>query len=308
MMVFSKEQVRIYYLGCLAIWKAQAIEEYLLNTLKPKERIIYLWQSIDAVVIGKNQNPWQECRLDRMLQDGVQLARRLSGGGAVFHDRGNLNFSFINGKDDCDRCRQSELVLAAIQQLGIPAYLGPRYILMVEGRKFSGNAFCFRRGCALHHGTLLIKSELQRLSLYLQPTPLSGIIRESRAVQSIPAATINLSECKKEISIASVVDVLIKIFRDHYDREASLIRGFTTEENVEELYRQYASWDWQFACTPRFIVDYPLHDPCMRMEIMNGRISNVMAYRQDQELAATMDLIGCRFNSEEMKQYLLHLS
>lgn len=148
-------------------WDNLALDEYFLDHLSEDDFLLYFYINANAVIIGRNQNPWAECRLKAMEEDGVQLVRRITGGGAVFHDCGNLNFSFIAGEKRYDVERQFDLILRALQKLGIPCEFSGRNDLLSEGRKFSGNAFCTRKNIHQHHGTLLVSADLSRLNNYL---------------------------------------------------------------------------------------------------------------------------------------------
>ena len=118
-----------------------AVEQHLLETVEEDTCILYLWQNENTVVIGRNQNPWKECRTSLLEQEGGHLARRLSGGGAVFHDLGNLNFTFLMREQDYDLDRQLAVIQRACRAVGLEAERSGRNDVLVDGRKFSGNAF-----------------------------------------------------------------------------------------------------------------------------------------------------------------------
>ena len=126
---------------CFLPYRNLAIEKYLTFHVPENECILYLWQNRRTVVIGRNQNPWKECNIEKLIEDGGYLVRRLSVGGAVYHDLGNLNFTFCVRKKDYDVSRQLEVILRAVRSLGIQAEKTGRNDLTAEGRKFSGNAF-----------------------------------------------------------------------------------------------------------------------------------------------------------------------
>ena len=143
------------------------LEQYLTGQAAPGQCILYLWQNRPTVVIGRNQNVWAECRPEAMEEDGVLLARRLSGGGAVYHDLGNLNFTFIARSALYSVPRHLEVILKSLSLLGIPGEISGRNDLTVRGRKFSGNAFYRSGDFCCHHGTLLVDADLTAMSRYL---------------------------------------------------------------------------------------------------------------------------------------------
>ena len=190
-----------------------AVEKYLLDNVSENCCILYLWQNENTVVIGKNQNPWAECRCELSESEGVKIARRLSGGGAVYHDLGNLNFTFISSSVNLDVSKNAAIIVAACRMAGIKCELSGRNDILANGRKFSGNAFYNSHGKSYHHGTLLVSSDKTKLQKYLTP-PLSKL--ESKGVKSVKARVINLSELSENITIKSMTAFMLKAFEDSY--------------------------------------------------------------------------------------------
>lgn len=239
-------------------WYNLAVEEYLLDTAAENQSILYLWQNRNTVVIGKNQNPWKECQTKILEEEGGYLARRLSGGGAVYHDLGNLNFTFIMNRDAYNLEKQLGIILRAVQNLGIPAVKNGRNDLTVNGSKFSGNAFCFRRNNAYHHGTILIAGDLEKMAKNLQGSPEK--IR-SKGVESVRSQVVNLTEYYPGLTIAMVKNELNREFAKTYSEdsiaESVIIRSAYSLDQaaIRHLYRKYASWEWRYGETPNFVLE-----------------------------------------------------
>lgn len=147
-------------------WENLALEEYLLNNLNENEIILYLWQNKDTIVIGRNQNAWQECSVNKLQEKEVKLARRLSGGGAVFHDQGNLNYTILMPKAEYELEKQLQIILAALQNLGFKAKFSGRNDILCQNKKVSGTAYYFGTKAAYIHGTVLVNSDLKNLVLF----------------------------------------------------------------------------------------------------------------------------------------------
>ena len=190
-----------------------ALEEALLDRVRPGELILYLWQNERTVVIGRNQNPWKECRTALLAEEGGRLARRLSGGGAVFHDLGNLNFTFLMAAEDYDLPRQLTVLERACQSLGIPAQRSGRNDLLADGRKFSGNAFYKHNGKAYHHGTLMVDVDLEKVQRYLSP---SRAKLAAKGVDSVRSRVVNLREFVPCLTIAALSDALTAALAEVY--------------------------------------------------------------------------------------------
>lgn len=249
----------------LDVYRNLAIEEYLMDRVVDHGPVLFLWRSDSAVVIGKNQNPWRECRLDRMRDEDVPLARRISGGGTVYHDQGNLNCCVIVDRTAYRKKQAYEMVLNALDTFGIHAEMTGKSNLSVDGRKFSGNAFCFRRGRVLHHGTLLLDTDMERLSRYLGAM-FNQI--DTRAIPSIPSEVMNLGLGVEELSSA-----LADSFRSLYG-DGELLQW--SEADLEEklyqpLLERQVSSGWIYGATPKFSVELG----GSRLEVEHGVVTSI---------------------------------
>ena len=186
-----------------------AAEEFLTANIGEATEILFLWQNASTVVIGKNQNSRAECNLERMEEDGVLLSRRLSGGGAVFHDLGNLCFSFISHANIHNVTRQLAVIADACRTFGIDAAPTGRNDIEADGRKFSGNAFYSVGENKCHHGTVLIASDMGRLSNYLT---VSKTKLEAKGIKSVRSRVVNLTELAPEMTVEAFERALIEAF------------------------------------------------------------------------------------------------
>lgn len=174
-----------------------AIEKFLFDTVESDALILYLWQNQNTVVIGKNQNAFSECRTELLEREGGTLSRRLSGGGAVFHDLGNLNFTFLCATESLDVSKHMQVIQRACRLAGIETELSGRNDVLASGRKFSGNAFYNSKGHSYHHGTLLIAADMEKLGRYLTP-PKAKL--ETKGIKSVRSRVINLSELSPSLT------------------------------------------------------------------------------------------------------------
>lgn len=194
-----------------------ALENYLMQIVPEDSCVLYLWQNEPTVVIGRNQNPWNECRTSLLQENGVYLTRRYSGGGAVYHDLGNLNFTFV-AKENCyDQDKQFSVIRTACQLLGIQVELSGRNDLLANGFKFSGNAFLHQGGAACHHGTLLIDSDFSKLGSYLTP-PKAKL--QAKGITSVRSRVTNLKTLCPDLTIDKMRQALLKAFEVVYDGKA----------------------------------------------------------------------------------------
>lgn len=230
-----------------------AVEEWLLDHA-PQLPVLFLCVNSPCVVIGKNQNPWCECRLSLMKKEGVPLARRISGGGAVYHDEGNLNVGVIVPRTEYVEQRQYDFIFQCLEKFGIHASKVRKNSLVVGDKKFSGQAFCFRGERVLHHGTLLVTADLKRLGRYLG-AEIDGI--QTKAVASVPAQVANLSSFAPGLTVEKLSAALIKMFKEMYGSDG--VAEYGSDEVVPEdvllpIIGRNISNDWKLCHTPRFQV------------------------------------------------------
>ncbi|MBM3403724.1 MAG: lipoate--protein ligase [Bacteroidetes bacterium] len=229
-----------------------AAEEYFLKHFT--DDCFMLWRNDPSIIVGKHQNTLAEINVDYIKANNIKVVRRLSGGGAVFHDLGNLNFTFIetgSGEGLVDFRKYTLPILEVLQKLGIEARFEGRNDLTIEGKKFSGNAESVWKNRVLHHGTLLFSSKMADLSRALKVNPLKF---SDKAVKSVPSRVTNISGHLKEpmgvLDFAKMInDHILEKFPDaqYYD--------LTQEDhgNIESLVRtKYGTWEWNFGYSPKY--------------------------------------------------------
>jgi lipoate-protein ligase A len=203
-------------------------------------------------VIGRNQNPWRECRVEQLEKDGGYLARRLSGGGAVYHDMGNLNFSFITHDTEYNLSRQYDVVIAAMNKLGLKVELGGRNDILINGRKFSGNAYIHKNGHNCHHGTILVDTDKVNMERYLSVSPSK---LQSKGVSSIPSRIVNLREIISELTVDDVKLELLESFAEIYRSTPHRIEtSILSHSDLSSLRDRFASRAWRFGQPIEFTV------------------------------------------------------
>lgn len=281
-----------------------ALEKHLLETVAPGQCILYLWQNQNTVVIGRNQNPWAECRTSLLEQEGGKLARRLSGGGAVFHDTGNLNFTFLVCRDDYDLDRQLSVIQAACALAGIETQRSGRNDLLADGCKFSGNAFYHAQGKAYHHGTLLIHADMEKLGRYLTP---SKAKLQAKGVVSVRSRVVNLQNLCPKLTCQAMSQYMQEAFCRVYGLEAKA-HPLPCPDALREDAAMLSSWDWlygtrlttDFSCEGRFSWGGIL----LELQAGSGiiRAARVYSDAMDWQLPATLEriLTGCRFATSDM--------
>lgn len=290
-------------------WLNLARDGYFLENNKKGDVVLYFYVNKNAVIIGRNQNAWKECNIANMDADGVQLVRRHSGGGAVFHDNGNLNFSFITDEKHYDLNRQMRVILNAVSKLGLKAELSGRNDITVDGKKFSGNAFSLAKGNRSHHGTILVNADLTKLSNYLC---VSKEKMRSKGIDSVRARVCNLCELSSGLTVEAMRRLVIESFIEEYGAASEYVFDGTALAEVEERRERLASWEWRFGKTPQFDFEtdkrFSFGDTQIYFNSRNGVIRETKVYSDclDTELTTEIEnaLTGVHFRKEEIKAAL----
>lgn len=228
-----------------------AVENYLLSLPSDGDITLYLWGNRRTVVIGQYQNPYAECDLQRLESDGGFLMRRRTGGGAVYHDLGNLNFSFIVPYECYDQQKQFSVLQQAVASYGLDTELSGRNDVLCQGRKFSGNAFAKGKHQRLHHGTILIRTDMHDIQQYLKVKPAK---LHKHGVDSHRSRVVNLSELCPEISAEAIVPRLLAAFEQVYGSPATHLDfdQVAACREVQQLRQEFEAPEWKYGRWQQF--------------------------------------------------------
>ncbi|MFL0247365.1 lipoate--protein ligase [Candidatus Clostridium stratigraminis] len=279
-----------------------SLEEWLMKNCEHNEEILFLWQNENTIVIGRNQNPYKECDVKKLTEDGVQLVRRLSGGGAVYHDLGNLNFTFIASEENYNVEHNMNVILNGISKFGIQGCFNGRNDLLAGDRKFSGNAFISENGMNCHHGTLLVDVDFNKLNRYLTVSPLKLM---SKGIESVKARVINLKEISTEITIENLKEALISSFNELNNAKCKRIILDENAVDVAYYFKKYGSWDWNYSESPDFTItlESKFHWGLIEIniEFSDGLIKNCRFYT-DALLLEDFQRLEKKLQNEQFKK------
>ncbi len=231
-----------------------AAEEYMLKNCE--DNCFLLWRNEPSVIVGRHQNTLAEINTDYVKEKGIKVVRRLSGGGAVFHDLGNINFTFIehtNNQQENTFVKYTQPIIAVLQNLGIDARFEGRNDIAIDGKKISGNAEFIYRDRILHHGTLLYASELTDLSDALRINPLKY---QDKAVKSVQARVTNISSHLKS---PLGLDEFRNLVLQYMMKNMAEYRLYTySAQDIEAIRKlrdeKYATWEWNFGRSPGYSI------------------------------------------------------
>lgn len=233
-----------------------ALEQYVFDNLDKNENYFMLWQNDNAIIVGKHQNTVAEINAEYTKENNIKVVRRLSGGGAVYHDLGNLNFTFIvsagGGYEQFNFSDFCKPIIELLNSLGVNAVLNGRNDMSIEGKKFSGNSQYAKRGRIMHHGTIMFDSDLDIVgnSLVVSKDKI-----QSKGVTSIRSRVTNIKpHMQTDVSIEEFKRLLV----NHVFKGAEVPQYHLTEEDIKKIEalasEKYRTWDWNYGSSPKYSV------------------------------------------------------
>ncbi|MBR2860438.1 MAG: lipoate--protein ligase [Clostridia bacterium] len=305
------KNLRVYFASSYNPYENLAVEQVLFENTSKDTVIMFLWQNKNTVVIGKNQNPWAECNCALLEKEGGKVARRISGGGAVFHDVGNLNFTFLCHEENYNVEKQLSVIVSACNKAGIEASISGRNDVLALGRKFSGNAFYKKGERCCHHGTILIDADMQKVGRYLTPAKEK---LEAKGVKSVGARVVNLNQLAPSLTVDVMKENLIEAFEEIYGIKPDIkpVSTLQDKEAINKYKEKYQDWNYIFGSTIPFSAKCSGQFPWGRVEILikieQGKIAEAQVFTDalDETLAQRLEqgLKNCPLKKEAIQNAL----
>lgn len=292
-----------------------AMEEYLLKNTN--EDLFILWRNKPSIIVGKNQNTLSEINLDYVRDQSIPVVRRLSGGGAVFHDLGNINFTFIscNNSSFSDFKRFTQPIIDLLKTLGLNAEFSGRNDLLIDGKKFSGNAQYNYKNKIMHHGTLLFSSQISDLSSALK---VKDIKFQGKGIKSVKSRVTNISNhLDKNIDILEFKNLLMNYI---YSISSDNTFYNLTKDDIEKIENlveeKYSSWEWNFGNSPKYSLlndlKYPGGNIEFNLEVEKGFITKIKFFGdffgKDDVSTLEVLLCGVRHEEQSIRDVLAHIN
>lgn len=296
-----------------------AFEEYVFKNLNSDDDYVLLWRNGPAIIVGKNQNTVEEINMEFVKENNIKVVRRVTGGGAVYHDLGNLNFSFIAKADSNEKIdfkTYNVPIIKALEKLGVKCDLSGRNDLVIDGKKFSGIAQSISKGRVLNHGTLLFDSELDVLSKALN---VKRDKIESKGIKSVSSRVTNIKAyVKEDVDVLEFKELLLKNIFEYFNEPVE-VHELSDEDknNIQKMVdERYGTWEWNFGRSPNF--NYKGYGRfaggCVetRLQVENGLIENCKIYGDffgKGDIAVLEEkLKGVRYDLDEIKSVLTDIA
>ncbi len=252
--------------------------EYQLFKQTREDISLFLWRNRPSVIIGRNQNIFAECNTQFLKMRGISPVRRLSGGGAVFQDLGNLNYTFLSREEDADKEKYIKVIRGAMMSMGVECTFSGRNDLLAGGRKFSGQAYYADHGNLLYHGTLMINVDLDMMAGALHP---SFIKLSSKGIESVKSRVVNLSDICEGITAQRAAAALINAFKVEYDTDLS-VQPLNKANMQPAAFRKISSDEWIYGQAPDFDVKFErklsFGNACIYADVSCGMITRLKVY------------------------------
>lgn len=295
-----------------------ALEQFVFDQLPRDKEYFMLWQNDNAIIIGKHQNTAEEVNEEYVRENGIKVVRRLSGGGAVYHDMGNINFTFIMNAEHAETMDLQSFcipVIRALEKIGVHAEVNGRNDITIDGKKFSGNAQYRKEGRIMHHGTILFDSNLSVVAAALNVTK-DKI--ESKGVKSVRSRVTNVKPyVPEEITLQQFWEVLKRYMVEEQNMEQYKLEK-DEMKMIEELQKErYATWEWNYGYSPKYSIQKERRvENCGKiqicMDVEKGRIKAFTTYGDYFGNGDPADianaLIGCPLEPSALESALENLS
>jgi len=280
-----------------------AYEAYLTETVTTDQPVLFLWQNKHTIVVGRHQNPWKECLVNKFIGDGGQVIRRLSGGGTVYHDEGNLNFSIIDHQSTYCVEKNIAMLKKAMASLGFEVTYSGKNDLTISGKKFSGHAFFKRGEGCCHHGAILVDTNLTTLSHYLTPSKLKI---QTKSIDSVRARVTNLSDLDTGVTVGKVSHAIGYHFSSTEASNLVVVDRDKIKSDAPVWVEHFSGWDWTYAESPPFDISLEARYNWGTIEVgmtVSNKVINAITIHTDSNdsdlfTAVIHSLEGCAFNKD----------